>query len=298
MSGHSHSIGQASGGTVVACVQMRPDIGATRDNVARASHYIETAASRGAALIVLPELCNSGYVFNDREEAMSLAEPLPDGDTARAITALAQRLGVYVVLGFAERAGAVLYNAAFVTGPAGPLGIYRKLHLWGDEKRFFEPGNVGVPVFDTPIGRIAALICYDGWFPETFRLAAMQGADIVCVPTNWVPMPAQPADRPAMATTLTMAAAHSNGIVIACADRIGVERGQPFVGQSVIVGSDGWPLAGPAGDDREDILYATVDVARIRRGRRLNAFNHVLEDRRADVYDPMLGTGWPLGTER
>lgn len=298
MLGHPHPKEQVSGGAVIACVQMRPDIGATRANVARASQYVETAASRGAALIVLPELCNSGYVFNDREEAMSLAEPLPDGETARAFTTLAQRLGVYLVLGFAERAGEVLYNSAFLTGPDGPLGIYRKLHLWDNEKRFFAPGNLGVPVFDTPLGRIAALICYDGWFPETFRLAAMQGADIACVPTNWVPMPAQPDDRPAMATTLAMAAAHSNGIVIACADRIGVERGQRFVGQSLIVGSDGWPLAGPAGEDGEEILYATVDIGRIRRGRRLNAFNHVLEDRRADVYDLMPGTGWPAGADR
>ena len=97
-------------------------------------------------------------------------------------------------------------------------------------------------------------ICYDGWFPETYRLAAVQGADIVCVPTNWVPMPAQPDDRPAMATTLTMAAAHSNGMAIACANRIGTERGQPFIGQSLIVGGDGWPVAGPASSDCEEIL--------------------------------------------
>jgi predicted amidohydrolase len=90
-----------------------------------------------------------------------------------------------------------------------------------------------------------------------------------------------------------MAAAHSNGVVIACANRIGMERGQPFVGQSLIVGGNGWPVAGPASVDREEILYAAIDLTRTRSERTLNAFNHVLSDRRADVYDPMLGTGWP-----
>ena len=278
---------------VVACVQMEPHVGSKHDNVAQCIRHIEAAAHHGASLVVLPELANSGYVFNDRDEALALAETLPEGETAQLLAETTQRLGIHVVMGIAERAGKQLYNSAILTGPAGHIGVYRKLHLWNNEHRFFEPGDRGVPVFDTPLGRIAIAICYDGWFPETYRLAAMQGADIVCVPTNWVPMPAQPDDRPAMATTLTMAAAHSNGVVIACANRIGMERGQPFVGQSLIVGGNGWPVAGPASVDREEILYAAIDLTRTRSERTLNAFNHVLSDRRADVYDPMLGTGWP-----
>ena len=280
-------------GFVIACIQMEPRVGAKRDNVARSIRHIESAAKNGASLVVLPELANSGYVFADRDEAFSLAEELPNGETTQIFTEAAQRLGIHIVAGIAERAGERLYNSAIFTGPSGPIGVYRKLHLWGDEKRFFEPGDLGVPVFDTPLGRIAIAICYDGWFPETYRLAATQGADLVCVPTNWVPMPAQPDDRPAMATTLAMAAAHSNGLAIACANRIGIERGQPFIGQSLIVGGDGWPLAGPASSDQEELLYAAIDLKRTRAQRTLSASNHVQRDRRVDVYDPMLGTGWP-----
>lgn len=286
---------QEPGGFVVACVQIEPRVGAKRENVERASACIETAARNGAAIVVLPELANSGYMFADRDEALALAESLPDGETARTLGTLARRLGVHIVSGIAERAGERLFNAALFVGPDGPIGVYRKLHLWDNEKRFFEPGDLGVPVFDTPLGRIGIAICYDAWFPESFRLAAMQGADLVCVPTNWVPMPSQPADRPGMATTLAMAAAHSNGIAIACADRIGTERGQPFIGQSLIVGGDGWPIAGPASIEREEIIYGAVDPRRIRAARTLSPRNHVLRDRRADVYDAMLGTGWPAG---
>ena len=278
---------------VIACVQMEPYIGAKLANVTRAIRHIESAAHNGASLVVLPELCNTGYVFESSEEAFALAESLPDGESAQTFTEAARALGVHVVVGIAERAGNRLYNSALFTGPAGHIGVYRKLHLWNNENRFFQPGDRGVPVFGTALGRIAIAICYDGWFPETYRLAAMQGADIVCVPTNWVPMPAQPDDRNAMAATLTMAAAHSNGVAIACANRIGRERGQLFIGQSLVVGGDGWPVAGPASADREEVLYATIDVKRTRAGRTLTPFNHVLRDRRADVYDPMLGARWP-----
>jgi len=168
--------------------------------------------------------------------------------------------------------------------------------LWAAENLFFEPGDLGFPVFKTPIGRIGVAICYDGWFPETFRLQALQGADIVCVPTNWVPIPGQEAGRPAMANILHQAAAHSNSLFIACADRVGTERGQLFEGQSVIVNCTGWLVAGPASRDRQEIIYGRVDLADARRKRNWNAFNQVLRDRRTDVYDEMLGSelkrGW------
>ena len=127
-------------------------------------------------------------------------------------------------------------------------------------------------------------------------LAALQGADIVCVPTNWVPIPGQAPGREAMANILAMAAAHSNSIYIACADRVGTERGQPFEGQSLIVGHTGWPVAGPASRDKEEIVIADVALGEARRARNWNAFNQVLRDRRSDLYDEMLGSdikrGW------
>ena len=185
--------------------------------------------------------------------------------------------------GIAERDGDRLYNSAVVAGPRGYIGTYRKAHLWDRENLFFAKGNLGFPVFDTALGKIGVAICYDGWFPETFRQLALQGAEIVCVPTNWVPMPDQPADEAAMANVLHRAAAHSNGIFIACADRVGVERGQPFEGQSLIVGPRGWTLAGPASRDRPETVTALVDLAAAGR-KDLNVFNSLLRDRRADVY--------------
>jgi len=284
------------GEITVACIQMEPVVGTKRANVEKSLARIDEAAAKGAQLVVLPELANSGYVFENRAEAFGLAEEIPAGETTKAWIDAARRHGLTLVAGIAERAGAVLYNAAVVVGPSGYIGTFRKMHLWNAENLFFEPGDLGFPVFKTPIGRIGVAICYDGWFPETFRLQALQGADVVCVPTNWVPIPGQEPGRPAMANILHQAAAHSNSVFIACADRVGTERGQPFEGQSVIVSPTGWFAAGPASRDHEEIIYGRVNLSDARRLRNWNTFNQVLRDRRTDVYGEMLGSdikrGW------
>ena len=274
----------------IACIQMEPHVGLKAQNVEKTLKLIDQAASNSARLIVLPELCNSGYVFETRDEAFALAEEIPNGATTEAWRQAAAHHGAYLVAGICERAGDSLYNAAVIVGPTGYIGTFRKVHLWNEENNFFEPGNLGFPVFHTPIGRIASFICYDGWFPESYRLCALSGADIICIPTNWVPIPGQDPKREAMANILCMAAAHSNSVFVAAADRVGVERGQPFNGQSIIDSYTGWPIGGPASADKEEIIYAEVNLADARRKRNWNDYNQVLGDRRTDVYGEMLGS--------
>ena len=280
----------------IACVQMEPIVGEKDRNVRRSIEMIEEAAGKGATLVVLPELCNSGYVFDTREEAFALSEEIPAGPTCQAWAGVASKHGLHIVAGIDERDGDALYNSSVVIGPHGYVGTFRKVHLWNKENLFFEPGNLGFPVFKTPIGRIGTFICYDGWFPESYRLCALQGADIVCVPTNWVPIPGQDEDREAMANILAMASAHSNSLFVAAANRIGTERQQPFIGQSIIVSYTGWPVGGPASPDKEEIIYADVNLSDARRKRNWNEYNQVLRDRRTDLYNEMLGAssapGW------
>ena len=280
----------------IACLQMEPRVGEKAENVARSLKMLAGAAEAGVRLAVLPELCNSGYVFATREEAFNAAEDVPNGPSCRAWLELAATHRLYIVAGIAERDGPALYNAAVVLGPDGFVGRYRKNHLWAAENLFFEPGNLGVPVFHTAIGRVAVAICYDIWFPEIFRLAALQGADLLCVPTNWVPMPEQPGSLPVMANILAMGGAHANSMFVAAADRVGTERSQPFLGRSLIVSHTGWPVAGPASADREEMVLAEINLSDARRKRNWNEFNQVLRDRRTDLYAEMLGSsaarGW------
>ena len=272
----------------IACVQMEPRVGQKADNLRRSLEYIEAAAAAGARLVVLPELCNTGYVFNSREEAFEAAEPVPGGPSCEAWIRTAAKLGLVIVAGVSERVGDRPYNSAAVIGPDGYLGTYRKTHPWDAEQLVFEPGDLGVPVFEFEGGRFACAICYDMWFSEIYRMAAVGGAELLCVPTNWVPMRHQPSDLPTMANLLAMGGAHTNALFVAAADRIGIERGQPFLGRSLIVGPDGWPLAGPASPDREEMLLAEIDFNTARQLRALNANNHVLNDRRPQVYAQVL----------
>ncbi|MFC7156868.1 nitrilase family protein [Halomarina halobia] len=233
----------------IACVQFEPHVGELGTNRRETCRLIEEAAKRGSDFIVLPELANSGYVFKNRTEAQSLAESIPDGKTVQQWADLAADRDLYIVGGYAERDGSDLYNSAVLIGPNGYIGTHRKLHLWNEEKLWFEPGNE-INVFNTEIGRIGMQICYDQWFPELSRIQAAKGADLIAEPTNWVPINEH--ERTALAdgefaraNYLAISNAHVNTVWFACADRIGTERGQPFLGRSLIVDPTGTTIAGP-----------------------------------------------------
>lgn len=271
----------------VACLQMDIKIGDIDYNIEKSLKMINQAADNGAMLIVLPEMANSGYVFDNKEEAIELAENIQDSKSINSWSKVAHDRNVYIVSGITEIDGVDLYNTAVLIGPNGLIGKYRKLHLWEEEFLWFEQGNLGLPVFYTPIGRIGIIICYDMWFPETYRILAAQGADIVCVPTNWVSNDILPDNMKNFGPVLAMAAAHSNGIYIAAADRVGTERGTVFPGKSLIVRTAGIPIVGPV-DDTEQIIYGDCNFAKSR-AHAQNKYNSTKKDRRIDVYDEFLG---------
>ena len=277
----------------VAVVQFNPQVGLDNleSNALAAGQRVRRAAKEGANLIVLPELATTGYCFDSREEAFAHAEPVPDGRTVRGWIAFAREHQVYIVGCLPEVDGQQLFDTAVLVGPEGYVGKYRKTHLWNEEKLFFTPGNQGFPVFDTRIGRIALLVCWDIWFPETARIVSQLGADIICIPTGWVwtPPPLYDASGTCMAAYLTMTAAHANNVFIATADRIGTERGAGFMGNSLIAGTNGWPIGRIAGPDEDTILYADIDVVQARTAPIWNQLNDLQRDRRTDLYDQLLG---------
>jgi predicted amidohydrolase len=203
----------------------------------------------------------------------------------------AQNHQVYLVAGLAEREGMQLFDTALLLGPDGLIGKYRKAHLWNKEKLWFTPGNLGFPVFETPIGRIGLLICWDIWFPEVPRILTQQGADIICSLNNWVwtPPPLFDEAGKCMASYLTMTAAHVNNVFIAAANRIGEEHGGRYLGCSLIAGTNGWPIGKVASPNEQAILYADIDLSSARSAPIWNDLNDLQRDRRVDLYDGMLG---------
>lgn len=269
--------------TTIACIQMEPRFGQVKSNLESSLKWIEKASRKGADIVVLPELCTTGYVFKNRAELFSLSEVIPYGPSIEAWSEVSKKNNLYVVAGIAEKDKENLYNSAVIIGPEGYIGTYRKNHLSNEEKRYFELGNLGFQVFQTDIGRVGILICYDIWFPEAVRINALQGSDLICVPTNWSDIKNQRSSESAMAVHLTMANAHCNGIFIACANRVGEEKGVLFNGQSIIVDNHGWPITPPASKEKEEMILATCHLLKAR-NKNFSEHNLIMEDRRTDLY--------------
>ena len=233
----------------------------------------------------------TGSAFDTRAEAYAVAEAIPDGRTSQFLLKKAREHGVYITGSFVERDGADLYNTAVLAGPDGLVGKFRKLHPCEDEVYWAEPGNLGIPVFHTPIGRIALLICLDAYYPECFRICALQGADIICTMFNAYHVKESrrlPDPYATMAGVLCMANALSNHVFVACCDAVGECNGTRFAGQSMVANQWGAPLAGPASDEEEAIVYADIDLADSRR-KYFHPTNSRLANRRIDVYSQDLG---------
>ena len=236
-------------------------------------------------------LFTTGSAFDTRAEAYAVAEAIPDGRTSQFLLKKAREHGVYITGSFVERDGADLYNTAVLAGPDGLVGKFRKLHPCEDEVYWAEPGNLGIPVFHTPIGRIALLICLDAYYPECFRICALQGADIICTMFNAYHVKESrrlPDPYATMAGVLCMANALSNHVFVACCDAVGECNGTRFAGQSMVANQWGAPLAGPASDEEEAIVYADIDLADSRR-KYFHPTNSRLANRRIDVYSQDLG---------
>ncbi|WP_318744085.1 carbon-nitrogen hydrolase family protein [Treponema sp.] len=164
------------------------------ENLKKYFSFIDEAAAKGANLVVFPEQSLQGYLqslvampYSDHEYQYTNAELVPEGETVQKIIAKAKEKNVYIVFGMTERDPEIdykLYNSAVLVGPEGFVGKYRKVHLPGDELHIYSPGH-SFPVFETKIGKIGMLICYDKQFPESARELALGGAEILVMPTAW-----------------------------------------------------------------------------------------------------------------
>lgn len=264
----------------IACAQVDPVIGDVEANTGLTTAAVHEAAAAGASLVVLPECASAGWAFRDYAESLACAQGL-DGPTVSAWRAAAAETGAWVCGGINELSDGRVYNSAVLISPGGVESVYRKVHLWNSEKLVFDRGD-SFPVVETPFGRVGMLICYDAWFPESTRSLALQGADLVLAPSDWVPNPHQQ-PGPSLANVMTMANAHSNQVFVAACSRVGTERGQRFIGDSVVVGYDGWVIAGPA-PDVPAIITATIDPIGSRTARREDPFNRPLGDRQPTAY--------------
>ena len=265
-----------------AILQTRPVFGDVELNVARALALADRVTPR-AALYVFPELMTSGYAFASRAEARALAET-PGARPAyapglHALAAWAHAKKAHVVAGFPEKAGARVYNSAVLIGPDGRTkDVYRKLHLFDDEKLWFAPGDRAPRVSRVGPARVGMMICFDWRFPEAFRVLALAGADVIAHPSNLV--------FPKAAQQATPVRAMENRVYVLTANRVGEDvrpdRRIGFTGRSQVSAPDGSVLA-RAGAKATRALAVNLDLAQAR-DKKVTGQNDIFDDRRPEFY--------------
>jgi predicted amidohydrolase len=262
----------------VAFVQGRPRFGRTDENL---EHAITLAGTVEADLVVIPELWSSGYVFSSHEEVAGLAEDARGGATAKALHAAAKRERRHYVAGFPEVARGRYYNSAMLVGPSGVKAVYRKLHLFEREREWFSPGNLPLEVQRVGPARIGMLICFDWRFPETARVLALKGADLIAHPSNLVFKNAQQA---------MLTRALENRVFTVTANRIGTENRPggcvPFTGRSQILDPGGQVLV-RAGIRESVARAADCDLA-LSRDKSLTRITPLFASRRPEFYRELV----------
>ncbi len=254
----------------IAIIQFAPELGNLSGTINRLKPLLQQAA--GTDIVVLPELANSGYNFTSRQMARENAEVVEESEFVRFLIAMCQKYGFTIATGFSERENNNLYNSALLIAASGVIGKYRKLHLFMNEKQFFNSGDLGLPVFKIGNVTVGMLICFDWQFPEVWRKMALQGVDIILHPSNLV-LPYAQSVIPSYALV--------NRIFITTANRIGTEGDLTFTGNSIIVNSKGECLA--KATDKTEVIIADIDI-NLARNKMITPQNHAFTDRRTDVY--------------
>lgn len=201
------------------------------ENLAVLTRMIRDEANQVAKLIVLPEMCTTGYYFFHRDAAAAMAEEITGGETVGHLVQLCAQHGCYIAAGLMEREGEILYNSAVLIGPEGFIGKHRKLHFFAPDGHWAQEGDLPITAFETPIGKIAMLICMDISFPEAARTARLLGADIICCPVNWF--------DPVIPSNVWVTRAYENQLFFVVANRLGEEAGFSFSGGSCVIAPNG-----------------------------------------------------------
>jgi N-carbamoylputrescine amidase len=264
-----------------------------KKSLERHTALITGAAKKGAQIVCLQELFLTPY-FCKREETgqFGLAEKIP-GATTDTLCKLARKLGVVIIASLFEKRGPGLYHntAAVIDADGRYLGKYRKMHIPEDpgfnEKFYFTPGDLGYRVWDTKFGRIGVLICWDQWYPEAARLAALGGAEILFYPTaiGWLKSEKKALGKSQHCAWETVQRGHAvaNGCYVAAVNRTGTEEETEFWGQSFVASPYG-EIVAKASVDREEVLIVPVDLDAVENFRRIWPF---FRDRRIDTYAPL-----------
>ncbi|MEB3103850.1 carbon-nitrogen hydrolase family protein [Ferviditalea candida] len=250
--------------------QMEPILYDKQANLEKMHRFMQQAAQGQADLILFPELCLTGYFTRDRTAELSEDET---GSSIQQVADWARQFKLMTVFGFPERRDGLIYNSACLINHDGSiLGTYQKIHLWDEESKYFSSGE-SFHVWDTEMGRIGIMICYDTEFPETARILALKGAEIILAPTaNMSPF------EHAQSVQIQCRAVE-NQVFVATTNRIGTEESTRFFGESSVADPFGKHVL--LGNQEEKGYLVQIDLTDLNMARR---FPKYLDDRRPELY--------------
>jgi len=262
----------------VALAQISCRVGDKEYNIKKMERKIKEAKTKDANLIIFPELALTGYLCRDL--VYELAEPVPTGRSINQITQITRTEKVHIIFGMIEqstKASGVLYNTAVLIGPRGFIGKYQKMHLPThsvfEEKRYFRQGYQ-MPVYETDIGRIGMIICYDIYFPEITRLMRLKGSQLItCIS-------ASPSTRREFFEVLTTARAIESTVFLTFTNLVGIDDGLQFWGGSRIIAPSG-SIITQAKYDSEDLVIARINYSDMKH---VEAFVPTLRDLRPELF--------------
>ncbi len=257
----------------VSFLQLDSTFGSINANIQKLEDRLKNI---NADLLVLPELFTTGYMFQDKEELQKYGEPIPNGPTVKKLILLAQKYEVYLVVGMPEVEKDKFYDTTILVGPDWYVGKNQKKHLFYKENLIFDKGENKYEVFQTPIGNIGLMVCFDYMFPEVYRTLTLQWAEILCLTCCLKTSPSK-------VMTIARANALSNWVYVIAVNRVGEERGVQFSGCSEII----WPrmeTLAQGEENTEDIQVVDIDISKAR-NKVYNEFNDLLKDRRTSYYN-------------
>jgi predicted amidohydrolase len=261
----------------IGYIQFNPFFGKKKKNIQRIIQFLNCGAKKEADLLVLPELCSTGYVFESNAELRALSEEIPEGETIKNIASFSEENEIYVVAGICERKGNQYFNSAVLIGAEGLITIYRKIHLFGREKVWFSRGDGPVVISNINEARIGLMICFDWFFPEVIRILALKGAQIVCHPANLI-LP--------FCQTALLGAAIQNKVFIVTANRVGIERKTNFTGMSQIINPDMKVLVkSPKNGEEVRVIEINPKDAD---SKIITEYNNLWNDRRIELYKDLV----------
>ena len=255
----------------ISIIQFAPILGELQKNRSLITELL--GETKDADLAVLPELAFTGYNFSGVDMARGLAEVPQESQSVELLHGIAKQNGQHIICGFNEREGDVLYNSTVLVGPDGLISIYRKRHLFMNEKNIFRPGNSKLEVFDIGCCKLGMQICFDYLFPEPWRILAERGAELIIHPSNLLTQ---------NATKSLPGIALRNKVFTVTANRIGTEGDLTFNGNSMIIDPAGDIILRASGENTE-IISMEIDPT-IAHNKMITSMNHVFNDRRPEQY--------------